>query len=378
MNALPRPSWPLVATGTACGIAWAAGLRGWMVQMAGPAESHFTWVGTFGLQLAPGAVVGAAFGYAEYRRRTGGARSRWLVLAPLAFLVALAMPWIFIALITSGIGSGAIGVTAFGLAGGYALSGRGHRLGRSACGVLAVLGVLLMAVMASDHAPLGMAQGDWVAVYASSMLALLCLACAIPQRIGVPTVMPAWVAVGVGALAGLFWSAALRAFMFAVAGSEARVQVVNTFGFVLLPGAVIGAVLAWAEWRRRSGPVPRRPLGDLDTDAVRRGAAAEPGRPDGRLRRRRRSRCGRRPSDLHDRRLRVLRPGTPVAARARRPRADRVRARLGSERHGCRGSVDEPRHPARRLGRRPLLVAARDVLDRCRTPAPCVIDLGSR
>jgi len=89
-------------------------------------------------------------------------------------------------------------------------------------------------------------------------MALLCLACAIPQRIGVPTAMPAWVALGVGALAGLAWSAALRSFMWAVAGTEAHVEALNTSGFVLLPGAVIGAVLAWAEWRRRSGPVPHR------------------------------------------------------------------------------------------------------------------------
>jgi hypothetical protein len=130
VNAGPRLVWPLVATGTTCGIAWAAGLRGWMIQMACPAGSTFTWYGTFGLVIAPGAVVGASFGSAEYRRRTSGTRSRWLTLAPLAFLVALTLPWIFRALITSGIGGGAIGVTVFGLSGGYALSWRvGRGLG---------------------------------------------------------------------------------------------------------------------------------------------------------------------------------------------------------------------------------------------------------
>ena len=258
MTPRPHPAAALVATGTACGIAWAAALRGWMIQMAGPGQSQFTWYGTFGLQIAPGAVVGAAFGYAEYRRRTGGGRSRWLTLAPLAFLVALTMPWIFRALITSGLGGGAIGVVSFGLAGGYALSGHRRHWARAACGVLAVLGVLLMVGMASDSAPLGTARGNWVGLYASSLVALLCLACAIPQRIGRATALPAWAAVAVGALAGLAWSAALRAFMFEVAGDQARVDATGTFAFVLLPGAVIGAVTGWAEWRRRSGPVPHR------------------------------------------------------------------------------------------------------------------------
>lgn len=253
-----RPVWTLVATGTACGIAWAAGLRGWMVQMAGPTASTFTWYGTFGLLIAPGAVVGAAFGYAEYRRRTNGPPSRWLTLAPLVFLIALTVPWIFRALITSGMGGGAIGVTAFGLAGGYALSGRGRAWARRSCGALAALGVLLMAVMASDTAPLSTARGIWVGLYASSLVAVLCLSCAIPHRIGRPTVLSGWAVLAVGALVGLAWSAALRAFMWEVAGEQARVDAIGTLAFVLLPGAVIGAVTGWAERQRRRGRVPHR------------------------------------------------------------------------------------------------------------------------
>lgn len=254
----PGAAWPTTATGLACGIAWSAALRGWMAQLAGRADSSFTWYGTFGLQLAPGAVVGAAFGYAEYRRRTGGAPSRWLTLAPLVFLSALTVPWIFRALITNGLGGGAIGVTVFGLAGGYALSGRGRPWARRACGVLAVLGVGLMAVMAGDTVPLGTAHGVWVGLLASSLMALLCLGCAIPHRIGRSTAPPAWSAVAVGAAAGLAWSAALRAVMWEVAGATARVDTAGTLGFVLLPGVVIGAVLGWAHWRRRSGPVRHR------------------------------------------------------------------------------------------------------------------------
>ena len=76
-----------------------------------------------------------------------------LTLSPCLFLAALADPAIFKLLITQGIGGGAIGVVTFGLAGGYALSGRGRAWWRRTCGVFAVLGVLLMMVLASDTAP---------------------------------------------------------------------------------------------------------------------------------------------------------------------------------------------------------------------------------
>lgn len=248
----------LVATGAICGLTWAAALRGWMIQMAADGTS-FHWYGTFGLVLAPGLLTGALIGLAEHRRRTSGARSRWLLAAPCLFLLALADPAIFRALITDGTGGGAIGVVLFGLAGGRALSGRGRAWWRRTCGGFAVLGVLLMLVMASDTAPLSDPRGAWIGVYAASLLAILCLASAIPQRIGRPTLVPAgWVAVGVGALCGLAWTAALRAFMWEVAGPDAHVEWAGTFLWLLLPGAVIGALLGWAEGCRRSRPVPHR------------------------------------------------------------------------------------------------------------------------
>jgi hypothetical protein len=67
-----------------------------------------------------------------------------------------------------------------------------------------------------------------------------------------------WIAVAVGALAGFAWAAAMRAFMWEVAGANAAVDWVGTFVWVLLPGTVIGALLGWAEHRRWSGPVPGR------------------------------------------------------------------------------------------------------------------------
>ena len=248
---------PLVIAGAIVGLTWAAALRGWMIHLAGD-ESGFHWFGTFALVLVPGLFVGALIGLAEHRRRTGGPRSRWLVLAPCLFLAALADP-IFKQLITQGIGGGAIGVVLFGLAGGYALSGRGRAWWRRTCGIFAVVGVLFMMVLASDNAPLETAHGLWVGLFASSLLALLCLASAVPQRIGRPELVPAgWVAGTVGALAGFAWAAALRAFMWEVAGDEAGADWAGTFLWVLLPGLAIGALLGWAEYRRWSGPVPAR------------------------------------------------------------------------------------------------------------------------
>jgi hypothetical protein len=254
--ALRQPAWPLVVSGAVVGLTWAAALRGWMIHMAGNA-SAFQWSGTFALILAPGLLVGGLIGLAEHRRRTGGSRTWWLTLSPCLFLAALADPTIFKLLITQGIGGGAIGVVTFGLAGGYALSGRGGAWWRRTCGVLAVLGALLMTVLASDTAPLETAHGLWVGLYAASLLIVLMLACAIPQRIEGARLVPArWIATAVGAVCGFAWAAALRAFMWEVAGEAAIVEWAGTFVWVLLPGTIIGALLARAEHRRWAGYLP--------------------------------------------------------------------------------------------------------------------------
>lgn len=256
----PPSARTLVLAGAVLGTTWAAGLRGWMIHMVGPGSSQVHWLGTIGLVMAPGLVVGALLGLAEHRRRIGGARSRWLTLAPCLFLVALADPKAgVVLLLREGIGGGAIGVVLLGLAGGYALSGRGRAWWRRTCGTFAVAGLLLMMVMASDTAPLETAYGVWVGLYASSLLAVLMLGCAVPQRIGRPRLVPSRsVALGVGAVCGLAWAATLRAFMWEVAGDEAGVQWAGTFVWVLLPGTVIGMLLAWGEHRRWAGPVPHR------------------------------------------------------------------------------------------------------------------------
>jgi hypothetical protein len=51
----------LTLFGATLGLAWGAGLRGWMAVLAGEA-SVFTWAGTFVVVLLPATLIGAALG----------------------------------------------------------------------------------------------------------------------------------------------------------------------------------------------------------------------------------------------------------------------------------------------------------------------------
>jgi hypothetical protein len=108
-----------------------------MTQIAGP-ESAVSWSGTFGWILAPGVATGVLLAWAEYLRRTGGRRGwRWLALAPLVFAGVLLAGLLHPAtMFEGGIGGGAIGVPIYGMAGGYALSGRGPVVARIGRGML--------------------------------------------------------------------------------------------------------------------------------------------------------------------------------------------------------------------------------------------------
>ena len=178
---------PLVLVGITCGIAWAAGFRGYMVELAGPA-STFGWWGTFGAILLPGAAVGGLLGWAEALRRAGGRRGwRWLALAPLAFAIApMLMPGAVAALLTQGLGGGAIAVALMAIGGGYALSGRGPLWARIACGLVSAALAAALALAGPGIAGPVLAitepRGAWVAVLGASFIAVLALASSIPHR----------------------------------------------------------------------------------------------------------------------------------------------------------------------------------------------------
>lgn len=56
-----------------------------------------------------------------------------------------------------------------------------------------------------------------------------------------------------GGLFGLAWAAGMRGFMAQIVREESSVSWSGTFGFILLPGLVIGLLLGWAEHLRRTG-----------------------------------------------------------------------------------------------------------------------------
>ena len=177
----------IVAVGVVCGVAWAAGFRAYMVELAGPA-STFSWWGTFGALLLPGAIAGGLLGWAEALRRSGGRRGwRWLALAPLTFAVApLFLPGAVTALLTQGLGGGAIAVALMGIGGGYALSGRGPLWARLLCGLVTAALTAALALTGPGIAGPSLAitepRGAWVAVLAVSFIVVLALASSIPHR----------------------------------------------------------------------------------------------------------------------------------------------------------------------------------------------------
>ena len=119
----------LILVGAVLGLTWAAALRGYMMQLAGP-TSTFTFSGTFGIILPTGTLVGALLGWAEYQRRAG----RWYPLLIGAPLLLAILP----SLLTAGLDLAPVGLALSAMVGGYAVSGRGPLWVRSVAGLIAV------------------------------------------------------------------------------------------------------------------------------------------------------------------------------------------------------------------------------------------------
>lgn len=239
--------------GAIVGLTWAAALRAWMSQLAGDATTS-TWT-TVLLVLLPGAAVGALLGLAGARRSTGLPHRRALVWAPVLFATALLDPAIFRLLITKGEGSGALMVVATALTGGVVLSRGRWTVGRILCAVVWSMGMLLLFFIGTMPAPLSTPLGAWVCLFGASLMAVLSLGAAVAHPRGIrggDALLP-WV----GAVTGLAWASGLRGFMSEVIGVESTVSWIGTFGYVLVPGTAIGALLGWAELERRRGR-PRR------------------------------------------------------------------------------------------------------------------------
>lgn len=58
-----------------------------------------------------------------------------------------------------------------------------------------------------------------------------------------------------GSLAGLSWAAAMRGWMIEIAGNQSAFTWVGTFGFVVVPGTVVGGLLGWSAALQRQGVI---------------------------------------------------------------------------------------------------------------------------
>lgn len=140
----------LVLVGAGAGLAWSCALRGWMAAVAGPG-STVTWAGTLGGVLA---------------------------LAPLA------VPGVLATLVSTGQGSGALGMVSLAMLAGHSLSGRGSRWRRSAAGLLgfAVVPAVWLAPPITPQVEQSTPAGAIAALTFSTLFVGLAVACAIPMR----------------------------------------------------------------------------------------------------------------------------------------------------------------------------------------------------
>ena len=238
-----------VFVGAVIGLTWSASLRGWMVQLAGE-SSTFTWL-TLGFVLLPGAVVGALLGHAVGVRARERTPRRILVWTPVLLAAVLLDPTMLMLLLRHGYGGGSLMIVITALSAGYALTHRRLSLPTALCGLVAASGLAAIALMASMAAPLTTARGAWVCVFGLSLVLVLCLAAALPHR-HVP-VLDRLGCIGIGGLCGLAWAGGLRSFMAAVVGPDSQVTWVNTVVWILLVGAIVGALLGHAAWGCSAG-----------------------------------------------------------------------------------------------------------------------------
>jgi hypothetical protein len=164
-----------ILTGAVTGIAWAASLRGFMSQLAGP-DSVFTFGGTFGIIIPAGLIVGALLGWAEYQRRAGHPY-RLLIAAPLLI-------GIIPVVLTAQLDMAPVTLAVIGLVGGYSVAGRGPLWARLVAGLaaFAVVPVTFLAPKPYPDLSVTTAHGAWFATLASWLFVTLALASSIPMR----------------------------------------------------------------------------------------------------------------------------------------------------------------------------------------------------
>lgn len=178
-----------VALGAFGGLTWGAALRALMAIFALQfgEQPQFTWHGTFVVILSPSALMGALLGAAAYlTERAGKTRWRWAILAPLLLVI---FPLLFLdgfipALITTGLGGGAIFVALIGVLGGYAFSSFGRHWMRWGL-VILIVSLIVTGVVADGGATVQPSARDGFAIlYFVLLLALLIVGVSVPSHLG--------------------------------------------------------------------------------------------------------------------------------------------------------------------------------------------------
>jgi hypothetical protein len=172
-----------ILVGAVLGLTWAAAMRGYMMQLAGP-TSTFTFSGTFGIILPAGILVGGLLGWAEYQRRAG---RQYLALIGAPLLLAV-LP----SLLTAGLDLAPVGLALSAMVGGYAVAGRGPLWVRSVAGLIGVGAIVAPFAAPKPYPDLSVTTpyGAWAATLASSLFVALALACSIPMRVPDPIQAP--------------------------------------------------------------------------------------------------------------------------------------------------------------------------------------------
>lgn len=178
-----------VLIGALLGLTWAAGFRGYMVEVAGDA-SVFSWYATFVAVLGGGAIVGGLLGWADHIRRNGGRQRWWLALSPLVLAVLpLTVPGA-IAQLSRGIGTAGMGVALLAIGLGFALGSSRSLVLRVVIGVLSLAGAVTLVAMtpliSDGRISFAEPRGAWAGVLALGSILVLGLATSIPFRRGAP------------------------------------------------------------------------------------------------------------------------------------------------------------------------------------------------
>jgi hypothetical protein len=174
----------LVLLGALCGLAWSAGLRGFMAEVAAE-ESSVDWGDTFGWILLPG-LVGMLLGWlpAWVGRRQGMAVARAFTAPVLGHRAQ--SPSRPVVDLRGWSGRRRDRGLALWHRRGYAASGRGPLWARVVSGLVALTVIpgwaLTVTSFAGPELALSTPRCAWVALYYFSFILILMLACSIPFR----------------------------------------------------------------------------------------------------------------------------------------------------------------------------------------------------